>query len=769
MKIILLICILLCLQSIFVNAQYANPWGEEPAEITKQVMEKYSVEHSALEIREEGFWKFESENSAVLVFETTERAFATLEWGETENYGEIIENAEPHYIHIFYLKNLQPDLTYNVRLSARAYVTDQNITGGNIMVRTIYNQEAVRIPDDFTEGPPYILDMANTYYLLTEDIKADYTAIIFEPDKDGVTLDLGGHRIVYNEVRMDMPVEDSNYQLYNSSFGIKARDAGMNCRILNGTVIQGKGNDESSFYTLGFNPVTVSGGMGFEIAGLSVIYEGTQLTGIFCDWTRENMTFHHNMVEDRGKLIANRHQMPSAIKMRSPGGGLAYNNLIKRARQGGLAGMGNNVRAFNNEIHIESYSVNSFALSVGDSSMVFRNKIFGSGDNVVGIATTGGRKNVEVFDNYIWLHAHNLDSIRPFLNLKELESIDISTMSAVRITWGADDLVYRDNTILTTARDSGIVRGTFLYTDERTNNILVENNLIIALAENEMSGRWGAIGGVGKWDSDPDPMVFKGNTIVSNFTNYSMKDTYGYSVKYLFIENTFVKVGSRNDYVTIKSNEGYRSTGHVFLDSEFEGGAGYFVISMSDWSSDDFTVKWTLKINAPEGTQIRIIDKNEVEVFGGMVGAENELSAILTQFYRLKQEATEYSPHRILAIVANDIIDTTIFMDSKKEIDLNSTTKVENANASESAGILGIFVDNNNSTIKIIYKISKYSQNAVVELFDISGNIIKRIDCNKAPGIYYSINNSLTMPPGFYFIRFTDGKVISTEKFILSK
>jgi len=321
--------------------------------------------------------------------------------------------------------------------------------------------------------------------------------------------------------------------------------------------------------------------------------------------------------------------------MNSPGRGKLNNNLIRRARQTALA-LGKKSEAYHNEIHIDSYSINSFGVGAKDTSKVYGNKIFGCGDNTCAIATTGGTTDTEVFDNYIWLQAHSLEDYLPWLNPEEMESTTTSTMSAIRVTWGGNRINYHDNTILVTSREGGIVRGSWLYSDNNTYDIKCENNLIIALSEDDTTNGWGAIGGVGNHSHDnAPPITFTDNTIVSNFTNYSLKDTYGYSMNYLFINNTFVKIGNRDDYYTINSHEGYSSKGAVLIDSKFEGGAGYDKIYMSEYSEDEFTVKWTLHILAPDGT-VLTIKNNNLDSFNDTVKSDNKLDLVLTEFKQIK-------------------------------------------------------------------------------------------------------------------------------------
>ncbi|MFC2131706.1 hypothetical protein ACFLSQ_09750 [Bacteroidota bacterium] len=767
---IVYIVLILLLNPLNLFSELKNPRGNEPAEIVKQVMDKYGIEQGELSIRNEGYWAYTSETSAVVAFETTERVLSMLEWGETNSYGSQLNISESHYIHVYYLKDLMKDKDYHIRLTAFNDSHTQEAVSDDFVISTKTLDNAVRIPDDIDGNPPYILDQPDTYYLVTEDITADSSA--FEFTGEGSTLDLGGHTIIYNEIPLKIPTDQWTPHREGSSFGIKMRSAGSDMKILNGTIIQGKGNDTSSYVTLGFNPIYVSGGANLEIAGLNIQYAGVQITGIYCHYPGENMNIHHNIVTDSGKYIINRHQQVSAIKMNSPGGGKLYNNLIKRARQSALGGIGIRSEAYNNEIHIESYSINSFGIGAKDTCKVHDNKIFGFGDNVCAIATTGGTTDTEVYNNYIWLQAHDLEDFKPFLNPKDMESTDISTMSAIRITWGGLRINYHDNIIMVVGREGGILRGTWLYSDNNTKDIICSNNLIIALAEDDSTTGWGAIGGVGSSsDTEAPPINFINNTIVSNFTNYSMKDSYGYSMNYLFTENTFVRAGDRDDYVTIRSNEGSSSKGAVFIDSKFEGGAGYNIARMSDYSHDDFTVKWTLTINAPEGTHIRISDSIGNEVHNGYIEADSTEAVILTEYKRTQQLKEFFTPHTIFATFNEESFEEKIYMDDTKEIYLFNGTGIKTGNPATKSGIISLIVNSGIRSVEIEYY-NPTNNSGNISIYDISGKYINSINIQCGLGYGKTIWNckdrsGYSIPSGIYFIVFNDGLYYQVEKIIL--
>ena len=643
---------------------FTNPKGQEPSDLVKTVMKSYGIEEAAPAFIESGTWVYASETSAVVAMETNVRTQAYLYITDAANYGEPIKDEELHYVHIFHLKDLKPDTEYRFEMG----VTDRMHRGAaskKMTLRTKTLADVVRIPDDL-EGPPFELNKPGTTYLVTKDITAPRSA--FNITAGDVTLDLGGHTIVYNDEHLGLPTDSFNKMLNDSAFGVRVRGRGVdkNVKILNGILIQGKGNDEGSYTSLGFNPIYLSGAAGSEIAGVRCVYSGRQMSGIITHWCGSGITIHHNVVEDRGNLISNRHQQLKAITLVSTGG-KAYNNLVVRSRHVGIGGGAENAEFFGNELHIDSYGINGGGIGAKANSEIHHNRIFGCGNNVVAFATTGGATsaNVKVHHNYVWLHAHDIDEYEKDLNKKAMESAEYSIMSGARLTWGCENPLYHDNVFLMTARDGGKIRGTFFYADPNAKGAVFRDNLVIAICENEKSDGWGAVGGVGtRGRGEPQTLLFQNNTLVSNFANFSLKDNYGTAQNYRFVGNTFVKVGDRADYATIVGRAGYVSSGHVFLDTKFEGGAGFDRVR--GLNQDDFEVQWTLTVEATANAGVAITDADGKEVFKGTVGAAGTLDVPLTEFKLKALKKTPMTPHTVTVTAAGRTVTKTVTMDGAK-------------------------------------------------------------------------------------------------------
>jgi len=644
-----------------------NPWGQEAGPLVRQVMQTYGIEQGEVAFRDEGTWTYGSETSAVVAMETTLRTDAVLEYGETTRYGKRLTDDELHYLHIFHLTDLAPDRTYHARMTCTDR-NDKKATSKDVTVATKRLADAVRIPEGL-EGPPYALNKPDTFYLVTKDITAPGRG--FNITASGVTLDLGGHTVVYNDRPSALKTDRYPVMIKESDFGVCVRGAERNVRLLNGTIRQGRGNDASCTDTIGFNPIYFSGGANSEIAGVTCIYSGPQMSGIRLHWCGANIKLHHNVVQDLGKVITNRHKCPKAIGFPS-NNGKCYNNLVKRTRHTGIGGGAENAEMNNNEVHIVSHAVNAGGVGAKGGSTLHDNRIFGCGDHVMAIATTGGVKDVKLYNNYIWLHAHELGEIKKYLRHGGVqESIPISTVSGCRITWGCNDVEYYGNTILVTGRDGGRLRGTWFFADQNSRGAVFHDNLVIAIAEDDKTKGFGAIAGVGTAQrGEPIPIVFRNNTIVSNFRNVSLSDSYGCASNYRFLGNTFVRVGDRAGYETIgRGVVSSPSRGHVFLDSKFGGGASYDKTRLGR-AEDDLTVQWTLTLAAPAGADVVIKDTDGREVFTGKIGGDGTLSVPLTQYRQAGDTRTVATPHTVTVTKDGRTAAGTVTMDGKKSLRL---------------------------------------------------------------------------------------------------
>jgi hypothetical protein len=153
-------------------------------------------------------------------------------------------------------------------------------------------------------------------------------------------------------------------------------------------------------------------------------------------------------------------------------------------------------------VHIDSYSINSFALGLKHHTKAYENRIFGCGSNCVAFGTTGGCEDVEVFQNYVRLYGCDISDRKDDLSRKEMESSDTRVLSGPRVTWGCKSVDYHDNVILVTGSDGSMIRGTFLFTEPISPGVRFRNNVVAAIALDEKTAYSGAIALVGNHKQD---------------------------------------------------------------------------------------------------------------------------------------------------------------------------------------------------------------------------------------------------------------------------
>lgn len=660
---------------------FLNPAGALVSPVVAQTMAAYEIEQGEAAFAPDGAWVHASQSSATVVLETTERARVHLAGESAKGAAVRAEQADLHYLHVFHLTGLESGEQYALTGTA----TDRRgrrVESQSVEVRTVAPQQtdtALTSPSgerrSQADGPtpggpvvlpePLVLAEPGGSYVLGDDLLADGTAIRIAASD--VTLDLNGHEVVYNRIPADREGEDlaalrggededDDEMVVGvepggwlpGGYGIEVAADLEGVRILNGRIRQGEGANAGADCTVGFNPIVAVRSKGLEIAGVTATYGGNQLSGIVCWESSEGAHLHHCRTVDEGRLIRNRHRMCCAIRLASVGDGHLHHNLVARTRQSALGNTGHGVHVHNNELHIDSHSINSFGIAVKDGSRVHDNRIFGWGDNAVGMVTTGGCRDVELYDNYIWLQAHDITEYLRHLNTKEMESAPYSIMSGVRITWGANEVTYRNNTILVTAREGGLVRGTFLYNEPKVHDCTFRDNLVVALAEDERSHCWGAIAGVGnETRGQVEPMLFSGNTIVSNFACFNLQDTYGVAINYHFVGNRFVRVGTRPGFATIRAREIRPSKGHVFRDNEWVDGADLDHLLLGP--EDEFEVQQTRAVTVPPGAEVVVSDETGRQVWAGTADAEGMVRVPVTRFRQVGGERTRVGPYRVVA------------------------------------------------------------------------------------------------------------------------
>jgi len=613
---------------------------------------------------EGGSWMHVSVYSAVMAWETSLPATTHIEFGPTPDCEErTTPSKRPHFIHVHYLRGLKPQTTYHYRI----VVTDERGRTFRGPTATFTTRDAagmVRIPGDLP-GPPFMLDRPQTYYLVTEDIVADSTAMGVAAD--GITLDLGGHTITYDDKAgsPDPSADESLFGHYGvrGPCGIRTADGRGPIAVVNGTIRQGAGKGGSR--PAGYNPVFIRRPRRIELAGITAEYVGSQVSGIVVNNSLGTVDMHHNVLVDRGTEMFNRHSGMAAIVFdtgrSAAGGSRCHHNLVRRTRHRGIS-VGSGDQCYANEIYVDGYATNSYGVMFYsnrqpvENLQIRDNRIFATGFHPVGIGAGFHAKNVLVSGNYIQVQGTEPDprwlgdagSGRPVGAFH--------TVNGVRIQKGPQENVeYRENTIVVKGRSEGcLMRGFWLAPLGSMRGVVLRDNHVKLLAEDQHA-EGHAVAALGSGKDDPEERVtLVGNRIESNLCNLRFGDVYGYGGRrYRFFDNTFVRLGDDPRYNTIRigwnSRPEEESFGNLFVDTKLEGGASFDNVFYDTGPSGrfDFSVAWTLTLSTDPGARVLIRDRQGQEVFSAAVPPDGQIAVPLVQYVQRPDGKTVRTPHTV--------------------------------------------------------------------------------------------------------------------------
>lgn len=640
--------------------------------------EVYRMFGEDLKVMEGGSWNYISESSACIAWETNVPAKTYIEYGTSTAYGERTPHPERHFhIHIHYLKNLNPNATFHYRLVS-VDERGNKVTTDDMTFSTRSMEDAVRIPHDLS-GPPYTLDKANTTYLVTENITAGSTAL--NVATSGVTLDLGGHTIVYDE-KAGSPDPSASERLYGwhavqGPCGIRTADRRSGMTIVNGIIKQGKGNGTSR--PAGYNPMFLRRPRDTEVAGVTVVYSGSQITGILIDSAYNGVHVHHNVVIDKGTKLYNRHRGLDGIYFdieRADTILKCHHNLIKRTRHRGMS-VRSNHDIYSNEIYIDSYATNSYGIMYygrGRNVALHHNRIFGAGYHPIGIGSGQGYSDVKVHANYIQMQGTRREERWTGGGGGGDPRAQLHPVNGIRLQCPGDNIEHYDNVVVIKGRGEGcMMRGLWLVPEDPAENISLRNNTVKLIAQDDKAEGYAiACCGAGE-ESRSSPITLEGNTLVTNLGHVQFGDNYGHGGLYHFLSNTFVKVGDDPRYRTIRlgwRGWKYGTFGHLFIDTEFRGGAGYGSVSFDGAGSGryDFSVGWQLRIRITPGAMVSIKDKAGQEVFSGEVPQDGEISVPLIQYVQERDGKTMLTPHTVTIEKNGRAATREVTMDKEQEI-----------------------------------------------------------------------------------------------------
>lgn len=587
-----------------------------------------------LAIVEGGDWTHVSLDSASIGFETSLPAVSHVEWGRDAGYGQRSSALErQHFLHLHVLRPLQPDTEYHYRL----VTTDERgntVRSPDRTLRTRTLAGAVEIPGKLA-GPPYKLTDDKTTYILTADLSVP--GVAFEVSGDDITLDLNGHSVTFG-VGATAPVPAGITANGSGKARIKYVSSGL--KVLNGSIIQGAGpaldkNEKSE----AFCPLVIKGADA-EVAGVQITYHGPQVWGMTLEHPTGAVHLHHNVFTDLGALITNRHGSGTrAIGFRNADeDGNAFHfdhNLVRRTRQNGFGGA---TSMHNNEIYVDSWSTNSFAMQPLSkpgvkSGDLHHNRIFGTGFNAYGFGWA--HESLKVHDNIVYFQG--------IMANKRWESKedwgDLSCLEAMRVTnYGKggqvrNDLEYWGNLIVLKGRGGCELRGTGFFSDTSIRNLVFRDNTVKVISEDAKTVQVACISAQGHYQKDDSqPVFYRGNTLISNLCHLRFGDSYGKGNNHIFTGNTLVREGAREDYHSIAFGGAFWNYGHRIIDTVLGKGTSLEDVFWQQTSGKSwYAVQWTLQLTGKAGTPVRILDSAGTAEFEGSIPDSGELRVPLTQ------------------------------------------------------------------------------------------------------------------------------------------
>jgi len=617
------------------NEYCKRSFGAEKEPLVRQRFGKDLV------IYKDSLWLHGSEVSATVAFQTNLPAKTHVEYGD--GFRQKTAEPERHFsIHVHHLAGLAKGPAAQYRIVA---VDEQGkrIVSETMTAKLGTPANVVRIPED-VQGPPYILDRPGACYLVTKDLVCDGTAFEFKDKVANVTLDLGGHTVVYNEKRMGKISGNFHAWAKQSAVGVRAYGAsGM--KVLNGSIVQGRGNDGAQSSSIGFSPVYLRGCTNAEIAGVDCVYRGSQLWGVYHHWPGAGSHLHHNVFKDLGKEMINRHGAGSrAIGFYGSASVPAcsvHHNLVKRTRQSGTGGMD----IHHNEIYVDSYVTNSFAITMGAGGKAYENRVFGGGYHVP--AFGWGTKQT-AYRNFIHLKSEDLPDNR------SKEFGDKASCNGFRLTQynGSskkyEDNIYYENIVAIYIKDGRQARGVQVSSDPNVKNYVWRDGIIKIIAEDDRTRKASCLvaQGLHRRAATHLPVIYRNNILITNARHVCFGDDYGTGSNQHVVGCKFVKVGGGSNYRLVTFDTGYPCYNHVIRDPVFEGGASLDAVSMGS-GKHDFSLQWTLYVKSKPGTKVTATDAAGAACFSGEVPASGLLEVPLSEYKRTTSGKTALTPHAV--------------------------------------------------------------------------------------------------------------------------
>lgn len=664
-------------------------------------------------------WEYFSEKSASIAWKTNLPAKTHIEYGTTVSYGyQTVASERFFYVHLHYLKNLEANSLYHYKLVS-VDERGNKVESEDRTFRTKNIPDAIHIPGDLGK-PPYILDRPNAVYVVTEDITADRTA--FDIQADHITLDLGGHTIIHaNQLITDL----DQAKLEKSGVGIRRKGSNLKqtgLKILNGILKQGAAENNTDYYPAkkmvhpdddrqkvlynnmnrGFSNIELSYCGDVEIAGVTTEYRWYQTGGMRFEKAFKKYNIHHNVCLDKGTQMFSRHGIGGARSIGfwdSATGDMnhddnevqVHHNLIKRTRQNGI-----NVaqKIFENEIYVDSWVVNSFAISPHQRrSQVNNNQIFLTGYYGCGILWATSDLNVD--HNFIHMESINTMIERPKKGRRLIEDWgEQDVLAGMRMTnydkggQLRENLTYTNNVIIGRCRGDVEMRGTEFYSDYSIRNLVFKDNIIQIIAEDTLTRKAACVDTQGAFNDRTKhlPLYYKNCTLISNLCNVRFGDEYGQGSNHQFSDCKIIKRGDHPHYHTFEFDGHSSVFDHSLIDCEFLGGAKYNDVFWTYTRSlSNYSIKWTLTLETNPGANISIKDKSGREIYSEITNNTGKIFIPLLQsifrpvewspqgkevevIAKSRYQEETYSPYTITVEKSGKQKSKTIYMDKTSSL-----------------------------------------------------------------------------------------------------
>lgn len=396
---------------------------------------------------------------------------------------------------------------------------------------------------------PGVLDQSDTEYRLTRDVTADGTAFRIKASR--VTLNLDGHRVVYN-------TKEPGNGIFIEKWW--AEDVA----ILNGFLSQGAAQSSGGYHANETSPIRTVHCRRLTVAGLTVRYAGADVIGIYVDGC-SGAAIHHNTFIDEGVTVKNRHQGVEVIHLAGDGAKI-HNNLISRARQIGIRA-GAQADVFWNEVHVDSCTTNSTGITAISGS-IHHNRVYGQGVHPIGIWP--GR-DMRVFDNFV-----SVQSTSPG------GEYGSTGAACIRLMWGSNTNVdVYGNTLILAAEENYRQTGfnswgrcVWVGVLSPKQQVTFRDNRIIAYSTDGKAKAAAVAVCANAKNTVRNNLLFRNNEIASTWSNLLLADSYGSAGGYSqFVGNRFVRLGAAAGYRTFRSQYSSIPSTAVLLDTSFENGA----------------------------------------------------------------------------------------------------------------------------------------------------------------------------------------------------